>query len=328
MQLVLDTNGLELRKKGKLFLIVNKEESHTISPGKIESIAITAEVLLSAGAIKLAIQNQIPILFFDFIGKAKARLWSPYFESLATLRRHQVKFAESTEASNWLMDLFDLKTTEQVKNLRYLKNRRPKNKTALDAAIKSIEQQARNFENYKDHYIEDTRSSIMGTEGAIARTYWQAIGSTLPMPYNFQKRSRRPAEDVFNAGINYLYGMLYTVVEGGLFAAGLDPYLGILHTDEHKRPTLAFDLIEAVRPWMDRLLIEQCLSGELDTAFFTSNQYGLFLNKKGKGFIIPLFNQHLRAKRRYLNQESTNKNHIYRLATLLARRIRTDNYLP
>lgn len=48
---------------------------------------------------ELAIQHQIPILFFDNIGKAKALLWNPYFENLATLRRNQIKFAESTLAT-------------------------------------------------------------------------------------------------------------------------------------------------------------------------------------------------------------------------------------
>lgn len=59
--------------------------------------------------------------------------------------------------------------------------------------------------------------------------------------------------------LNYYYGMLYTIVEGALFAAELDPHLGILHIDTHNKPVLAFDLIEIFRPWVDALLIETCL---------------------------------------------------------------------
>ncbi len=322
MQLVLDTNGLQLLKKQQLFEIVSPGGKRTISPAKLTSIAITAEVMLSAGAIKLAIKHQIPILFFDNIGKAKARLWSPYFESLATLRRQQVKFTEGEEATNWILELFELKTDAQIQNLKFLKNRKPKNAKALSEATQQIERYSKQFESYRGTLIEDMRSQIMGTEGIIAKTYWQAMGNTLPLPYSFNKRSRQPAEDLFNAAINYLYGMTYSVVEGGLFAAGLDPYLGILHADEHQRPTLAFDLIEAFRPWVDRLLLEHCLSNAIEPDFFSSNQYGIFLNKKGKGFIIPMFNDFLRQPRRFLNQESSNKNHIYRMASLLARRIR------
>ncbi len=54
-----------------------------------------------------------------------------------------------------------------------------------------------------------------------------------------------------------MYSMLYAVLEGALFAAGFDPHLSILHADEYNKAVLAFDLIEAFRPWIDRLLIEE-----------------------------------------------------------------------
>jgi len=322
MQLVLDTSGLQVTKKGGSFHVASEKSSRTISPAKLDSIAVTANVLLRADAVRLAIQHRIPILFFDHIGKARARLWSPYFESIATLRRGQVHFCESNEATAWMIDLFALKTEAQIDNLRYLKSRRGAWTRTIDQAVKSIRRQNRQFENLREYLPDECRQQMMGTEGTIARMYWQALGGGLPRPYGFDKRSRRPAEDIFNAALNYLYGMLYSVVEGGLFAAGLDPHLGILHADEFKKPTLAFDLIEPFRPWVDRLLIQQCLNRELKKEFFTKNQYGLFLNKTGKAFIIPLFNDFLRSERNYLQQNSTVKNHIYFLGARLAQRIR------
>lgn len=327
MQLVLDTKGLQLTKKGRSFEVISPNGVKKISPAKLDSIAITASVLLSADAIRLAIDKEIPILFFDNIGKAKARLWSPYFQSIATLRRMQIKFAEDIAATDWVIDLFILKTRGQAQNLRYLKNRIPGQTDDLQKTIQQIEIQARNFEQLKDHLVEEVRSQFMGIEGKIAAMYWQTLGQTLPFPYNFNKRSRRPATDLFNAALNYLYGMTYSVVEGGLFAAGLDPHLGILHADEYNKPTLAFDLIEIFRPWVDRLLIDLCLQEELQSSHFTKNQHGLFLNKNGKAIIIPAFNDWLRAKKRFMNQEATHKNQIYRLANLLARRIRTHGSL-
>lgn len=93
MQLVLDSKDLKLSKKRQSFLIIHKEGTeeetqHTLSPNKVTSIAITQNVWISADAVRLAIKNQIPILFFDKIGKAEARLWSPYFQSIASLRRN------------------------------------------------------------------------------------------------------------------------------------------------------------------------------------------------------------------------------------------------
>lgn len=323
MQLVLDTKGLKLTTKGKSFHIVGEKSSRTISPERLDSIAITASILLSSEAVKLSIQNQVPILFFDYIGKAKARLWSPYFQSISTLRRQQVKFSEDSESAAWMVDLFWLKGQQQVDNLKYMLPRSPGNAKSLNQAIKSITQQSRAFETFRNQLPQHCGKSMMGVEGAIAQTYWQTLGNTLPAAYRFSKRSRRPAEDNFNAALNYLYGMLYAVVEGGLFAAGLDPHLGILHADQHAKPTLAFDMIEPFRPWIDKLLLEQCFTKKLNKAFFSKNQYGLFLNKNGKAFIIPLFNKFLRTEISFLKRQSTFKNHIYFLCSRLAQRIRS-----
>ncbi len=322
MQLVLDTKGLEVIKKDGVFHIKGEKGSKAISPAKLDSIAITASVMISSDAIALAIQHQVPILVFDRIGKAKARLWSPYFESIATLRRMQARFIESPEAMAWMLDLFALKTEAQIDNLKYLKSRRSVLSLALGQPISYLRRKSRSFEEFRDKLPEECRQQVMGVEGTLARIYWQAVGNALPSRYSFQGRSRRPAKDIFNAGINYLYGMLYSVVEGALFSVGLDPHLGILHADEYNKPTLAFDLIEPFRPWADRLLVEMCMDKQLKESFFTKNQYGIFLNKSGKAFIIPAFNDYLRSTTTYLHQESTVKNHIYFTAGRLAQRIR------
>lgn len=327
MQLVLDTAGITLSKKNDIFLVEGGEKGkdRSISPGKLSSIAITTNVQLSSQAIILAIQHRIPILFFDRIGKAKARLWSPYFESIATLRRMQVHFAEDPEATNWMVDLFHLKTEGQLENLKYLRGQKRLLQLPATQAIQQIRTIRYKLDNFREQPLASCRQQIMGVEGSMARIYWELFGRALPRSFSFQQRSRRPARDEFNAGINYLYGMLYSVVEGGVFAAGLDPYLGLLHADEHQKPVLVYDLIEPFRPWADRLLAEQIQDGKVKKQFFTKNQYGFFLNKEGKAFFIPLFNEFLRSKRHYLNQESTVRNHIYFLAGRLAQRIRISH---
>lgn len=327
MQLVLDTTGLQLQRKGNLFEIVTEKGGRSISPAKLTSIAITNAVILHSDAVVLAVKNQIPILFFDRIGRARARLWSPYFESIATLRRQQIRFADSVEAGSWIVDLFLLKVEEQAASLRFLATKTASHRAQLESVIAVIRQHARNFESFREQLLEESRQNIMGTEGNIARLYWQVLGAALPRQYSFQKRSRQPAEDMFNAALNYLYGMLYTVVEAGLFSAGLDPFLGFLHADEYRKPTLSYDLIEPFRPWMDQLLVQECLENRLQKNFFTRNQHGLYLNKEGKAYLIPLFNDYLRTERKYFNRESTVRNHIYYLAHLLSQRIRSSSEL-
>lgn len=323
MQLVLDTKGLQLSKKNNAFLVESPNATRSVSPKKLTSIAITANVIISSDAIVLAIKNQIPILFFDRIGKAQARLWSPYFESIATLRRQQVRFADSPLSTHWMIDLFNIKTEEQIANLQYLQRRSPALQLSLTEASGRMKQQVKTFGTLQGQLLANCGPALMTNEAALARIYWQVLGSSMPDPCRFVKRSRQPAEDPFNAALNYLYGMLYSVVEGALFAAGLDPHLGLLHADEHNRPALTYDLIEPFRPWIDKLLVQQCFDKMIDPAYFSQNQFGVFLNKVGKAFFIPLFNDFLQDNRRFLQREASHRNHIYMLAGRLAQRMRT-----
>nr|MDP2577561.1 CRISPR-associated endonuclease Cas1 [Candidatus Palauibacterales bacterium] len=56
--------------------------------------------------------------------------------------------------------------------------------------------------------------------------------------------------------LNYLYAILEAESRIAALAVGCDPGLGILHADQQVRDSLACDLMEPVRPLVDRYLIE------------------------------------------------------------------------
>jgi CRISPR-associated protein Cas1 len=271
---------------------------------------------LSTSAIRLAVANQIPIYLMDAIGQTDARLWAAAFGSTAALRRKQVYFADSAAATTYVIELFQLKSQQQAENLRYLQNRRPSLHESLGRVINMLE--AEPFTEFLGQTLDHCTAALMGHEGTLARHYWQGLSEAMPDPLQFENRSRRPATDAFNAALNYLYGILYTVVENALFAAGLDPYLGFLHADEYNAATLSFDLIEPFRPWADRWLIEAALRQEIKTEFFEQRDGGYYLNRSGKQWLIPAFNGFLLEKERFRQQDLARRSQIYRLAADLA----------
>lgn len=326
MQLVLDTNGLAIKKRNNAFWILAKEGRRLISPHRVSSIAVTADCLFSASAIRLAAQHGIPIYFFDRAGRAQARLWSADFGSIATIRREQALYAKQTAATRWVIDLFRHKAAQQVSTLRYLKQRKRNTRleTDLQQGMYEIETNLRAIDAYADQLIEDCRQSLMGIEGGMARRYWQLLSASLPTEWQFAARSRRPAKDPFNAAINYLYGMLYNTVGAAALAAGLDTHLGFLHADQYAKPTFVFDLIEPFRPWADRILVQACLDQQLKPSFFDEKDQAYTLNQAGRRFIIPLFNAMMQERISFDGQRLSRQNHLYRMAgtfaqTLLAR---------
>lgn len=316
MQLVLDTNGLAVKQRKGCFQVVGKEQQRLISPERLSSIAVLAEYMLSSAAIRLAVKHGIPIFFMGETGDVEGKLWSPHFVGLATVRRAQALWLETHDWMPWAIGLAQGKIGRQIEHLEQL----PADATATNFR-QSLENQRLEFQNALKKMDRDPaaiRNFLMGWEGTTAKNYWAGIAAAAPEAWRFEGRSRRPAQDPFNAALNYLYGMLYPVVEGAVFAAGLDPYQGILHAEEYDRPALTFDLIEPFRPWADALLLQICHEDVLDLRHFEPRDGGWWVGKQAKAVLIPRFNDFLLSERKADGETRSVRNHIYAFAGALA----------
>jgi CRISPR-associated endonuclease Cas1 len=82
--------------------------------------------------------------------------------------------------------------------------------------------------------------------------HWRTFGArTSPLT-----ASPRSAVNPANALLNYLYAILEAESKIALLSIGLDPGMGVLHADLKARDSLALDLMEAVRPQVDRFVLE------------------------------------------------------------------------
>ncbi|MCB0530252.1 MAG: CRISPR-associated endonuclease Cas1, partial [Saprospiraceae bacterium] len=239
MQLVLDTHGLIVKVRNRSFYVIGKEARRLIGPERLTSIAVTADCIFSTAALRLAIERHIPVYLLGNTGQMEGKLWSPHFVGLASLRRAQALWLELGEPGPWVVRIASAKTRRQLELLEQ-----------VDASGEYRETIGKLLVRFDEHaeapeVTDDMlRQTLFGLEGTAARQYWQAIADAVPADWRFEGRTRRPAQDPFNAALNYLYGMLYPAVEHAVFAAGLDPYMGILHAEEYDRPALAYDLIE------------------------------------------------------------------------------------
>ncbi len=320
MQLVLDTTGLIVKQKNRSFSVATKTNRRLISPSRIDSIAVTASCLLSSPAIRLAVKNNIPIYFINAAGEVEATVWSPYFTGLASLRQAQGHWINTPDAIDWMVGLALLKTQRQKQLLRSLKILEPIEK--LDATMGRLSLLREKKPGDSSNQFDEIRQTLFGLEGTAARFYWTALSNALPEGWQFDGRSRQPAQDPFNAALNYMYGMMYGTVEAAVFAAGLDPFMGVLHAEEYNRPSLTFDCIEPFRPWIDALLVKAFQASQLKSNWFVPKGKGWWLGKKGKAFIIPLFNDFLTHAKTVKRKKTSVKNHIHHFTGTLASRIK------
>lgn len=87
-------------------------------------------------------------------------------------------------------------------------------------------------------------------EGQAARRYWPAVFADPAFTRN------RDAEDQ-NRLLNYGYGVLRAIVARAICGAGLHPSLGLHHHNRYDAFRLADDLMEPLRPRVDRAVAER-----------------------------------------------------------------------
>jgi CRISPR-associated protein Cas1 len=124
---------------------------------------------------------------------------------------------------------------------------------------------------------------LRGHEGAATARYFQAWAFFLPHEFPFERRSRRPPLNPVNACLSFGSTLLYQETSAFLLAHGLDPALGLLHTTEDGRWSLALDLIEPFRPALvEALALDLFAHRILDTSHFESREGGTYLNEEGR----------------------------------------------
>jgi CRISPR-associated endonuclease Cas1 len=106
---------------------------------------------------------------------------------------------------------------------------------------------------------------------------WLSVGQRESF---FSKTNRHPTHPV-NALLNYAYRMLESQVQIAAVSSGLDPTIGFLHANRQGRAALVYDLMEPLRPEVDRSILR----------FVTSNTFtpkDFLLGQKGVCRLHPL----------------------------------------
>ena len=171
--------------------------------------------------------------------------------------------------------------------------------------------------------VSEVASQLRGWEGVSSKIYFETINTFVPEPYKFNSRSQKPAMDIFNALLNYGYGILYGKVEGALIKAGIDPYIGILHRDEYNRPVLAYDVIEIFRVWIDYVVFNTVKHNIITDEFYSVREDGSFwLENLGRRVIIQSVNDYLEETITIKGVSRNRQTHIQLYAQELAQQFK------
>jgi CRISPR-associated protein Cas1 len=309
MQLVINTYGSYLRKNGECFLVKNEDKVFEVSAKKVDSIMITTSAYLSTDALKFAIENNIDVIFLDEFGDPYGRVWHSKLGSTVLIRRKQLEISATNEglelAKSWVIK----KIENQMDFIERLKRPREDKAERLEETLKRLEDITQRIATLTGT-IDERRGTIMALEGAAGKVYFDALSYIMPERFKFDGRSRNPAKDEFNALLNYGYGVLYSLVEKACIIAGLDPYIGFLHTDNYNKKSLVFDLIEMFRIFAEETVVYLFSGRKVKVEYFDEVKGGFTLNKEGKAILIEALNKTLDETVRYKGRNIQKRNII------------------
>lgn len=164
----------------------------------------------------------------------------------------------------------------------------------------------------------ETLDSLRGYEGLASAKYFPAWATLLPTAFPFERRSTRPPLNPVNAVLSFISTLIYNEVHAHLNARGLDPALGLLHTTENGRWSLALDLMEPFRPIVAEALTLDLFSHRmLSHTHFEPVKGGTYLNRDGRARLLIQYEK--RMERQFMSEHvehrTTLRQQIENLAT-------------
>jgi CRISPR-associated protein Cas1 len=285
MELVFTTPGAYLNVKDGLFLISADNTKTRVSPAKVERIILTTEAVLTTAVIKLCTEHNIDLVILDRGGDPVGRFWHSGFGSIAAIRRKQLELNVSEKGANYAKEWVTAKLENQVEWARELAKNRPELRDTIHKKTATITANLEKLRHLEGN-VEEKRGTITGLEGSASRVYFEILSLCLPERFQFSTRSRQPAKDPFNAFLNYAYGILYSEVEKACIIAGLDPFVGFVHTDNYNKKSLVFDMIENFRIYADRVVFKLFSKKMANSKMVDEVPGGCMLNKEGKRLLF------------------------------------------
>lgn len=310
LNIIIQNHGTRIGLCNGMLQIASGEQEHKIPLNKINSLQLTRSCTITTDALLQAMEQGVDVLFVSRKGDPLGRLWNSRFGSISTIRKNQLAFAESKVAVDWMKKLLVMKLQHQQALLITLYRTDRATDHLIEETITYLDNYEKKIETSEADNISLLADSWRGWEGSCSRKYFACLNSHLPDMYRFEKRSQHPAKDMFNALLNYAYGMLYAKIEGALIKAGLDPFIGVMHRNDYNKAVLSYDIIEIFRYWADYVVCNLCMQQVIFPDMFEIENDDYWLANEGKRILIQSMTDYMDEVIEWQKLERSRATHI------------------
>jgi CRISPR-associated protein Cas1 len=285
--------GAVVSKKGDVLQI--KREGTVVDQARLLEVSqlnVFGNVQISTQLLRELVGRGIPVCYFTYGAWFDAVLCGLGNKNVE-LRQRQFALARDDKESLRFASRF---VNGKIKNARTMLRRNAvEPQPGALAELSRLASQAVRVSNSE---------SLLGTEGAAARTYFSHFNAMLKPrfrpDFDFRNRNRRPPADPVNALLSFVYSLLTKDLHATLLVIGFDPLLGFLHRPRYGKPALALDLAEEFRPLLgDSVVLTVVNSAEIGPQDFVQRGSACSLTPSGRRKMISAYERRLSTEVRH-----------------------------
>ena len=308
-------------------VLEEREEIGRVPLHNLQSIVTFGYTGASPALMGACAKRNIDLTFMSGNGRFLARVTGEV-KGNVTLRKQQYRVSENKEKSISIAKNFIF---GKVYNARWILERAARDYPLRLDADKLKEKSAFLYHSLQEIRACDNASNLLGLEGERASVYFSVFDQLILQQkesFFFHERSRRPPLDNVNAMLSFTYSLLAGMCGSALEAVGLDPYVGVYHTDRPGRMSLALDVLEELRGVMaDRFVLTMINKRIIKKENFIQKENGaVILDDSGRKIFLNAWQEKKQdiIKHPFLNEKMEWGMVPHAQAMLLARFLRGD----
>lgn len=250
-------------------------------------IYLFGEVDLNTKCLNFLGQNKVAIHFFNYYGFYTGSFYPKETNVSGKILVKQVEFYQDSEKRLEIAKEIIKSASDNIfRNLRYYNGRGKDVKTQMEL-IKSLQ-----FEIDRAKTINE----LMGVEGNIRKHYYSAWNTLVNQEIDFEKRVKRPPDNMINTLISFINSLMYTTCLSEIYKTQLNPTISYLHSAGDRRFSLCLDISEIFKPLVvDRMIFSLLNKNIITEDDFEQDSNYYYLKDKGRRKILEEYEKRLKS---------------------------------
>lgn len=288
--LYLLSEGSSAKKIGpRIAVEKNSEIIGRLPVRTLDGVVIGQNSQITTQAIFELLEQKIPVVYVDDCGKIVGSFCNERQSATRLLRQLEI-FRNPESQTELSREIISEKILNQYNFLkRYGKTVESEK---LERAIKKINLAAESLKDFK------TVEEIRGAEGIASKNYF----GTFPLltdqnRWKWKGRSQHPAKDPINSLLNYGYAFLEREVRVSAAVFGMDARIGFFHSNDGRKDSLIFDLMEFFRqPVTDRFILSLLNKKMIQPENFQTDSESCMLTLEGRRIFCVRYEEYMAKK--------------------------------